>query len=68
MKISEANKILITQFEELASRAGEVGKEYGDNEELIKLTDCMHKLYITLANANAFELELSSNTVSEYPC
>ena len=67
MKRDEASKILINHFEELSKRAENVGNEDGDNEEYIKLTDCMHKLYITLSNAGAFEDEVPGSMPSGFP-
>lgn len=51
MTKNQADKLMVERFEEIASRAAKAE----DNSELIDLTDCMHKLYITLVNSGAFE-------------
>ncbi len=51
MTKKEAEKMLVERFDALNQRA----EEKPENGELVALTDSMHKLYITLVNAGAFD-------------
>ena len=56
MKQYEANKKMVSLFEKMVDKA--VAAE--DNEELRLFTDNAHKLYITLSNAGAFDIDMSA--------
>lgn len=54
----QADNLMIERFEALAAKA-DIGS---DANELIAITDSMHKLYITLTNSGAFDLGTSETS------
>ncbi len=62
MTQKEANAVMVERFEQLIADA----QETDSVEEHIRITDCAHKLFITLTNAGAFEgesIDLAGNGI-----